>query len=343
MRTTHESGVTQRKDARPRVSIIVVNWNGESFLNDCLDALFRQTYEEREIIVVDNGSTDLSVHFVKENFSQAKIVELSENKGFTGGNLEGAKLAAGEFIALVNNDTRADQRWLEYSVQPMLEDGRIGICASKLLLDKGNQINSAGIGITTAGVGFDRGYREDASMYGNQEPVFGSCAAAVLYRRSMLDEIGFFDDDFFLYGEDVDLSFRAQLAGWRSVYVPSAVVYHKMNATAGRLSDVHVYHHTRNLEFVWIKNMPASLMLRFGHHKLIQELGAFCYLCLRHRKWGPFFRAKADALMMLPKMLKKRREIQRRRKVSNDYIKGMLTSIFNKEWLVQKVLQFIHG
>jgi GT2 family glycosyltransferase len=325
------------------VSIIVVNWNGESLLGNCLASLFQQTYSKREIILVDNGSTDRSVQFVKDNFSDVKLVELSENRGFTGGNLEGAKLAAGEFIALVNNDTRADERWLASLVQPMLEDACIGICGSKLLLDKGDRINSAGIGLTTAGVGFDRGYGEEAAAYSSLEPVFGSCAAAVLYRRAMLNEIGFFDDDFFLYGEDVDLSFRAQLAGWKCLYVPSAVVYHRLNATAGRLSDVHVYHHTRNLEFVWIKNMPTALMLRFAHHKLIQEVGAFCYLCLRHGKWRSFFRAKRDALMTLPGMLRKRREIQRRRTVSNAYIKGLLTSVFNKEWLVQKVLQFIHG
>jgi GT2 family glycosyltransferase len=325
------------------VSIIVVNWNGESLLGNCLASLFQQTYSKREIILVDNGSTDRSVQFVKENFPDVKLVELSENRGFTGGNLEGAKLAAGEFIALVNNDTRADERWLASLVQPMLDDDRIGICGSKLLLDRGDRINSAGIGITTAGVGFDRGYGNDASDYRSLEPVFGSCAAAVLYRRAMLNEIGFFDDDFFLYNEDVDLSFRAQLVGWRCVYVPSAVVYHKMNATARRLSDLHVYHHSRNLEFVWIKNMPVTLMLRFAHHKLIQEFGAFFYLCLRHGKWRPFFRAKRDALRMLPKMLKKRREIQGRRQVSNAYIKGLLTSVFQKEWLVQKVLQFIHG
>ena len=125
------------------------------------------------------------------------------------------------------------------------------------------------------------------------EPVFGACGAAVLYRRRMLDEIGFLDEDFFLYDEDTDLNFRAQLAGWKCIYVPTAVAYHVANATSRRLSDLHVYYHTRNLEFVWIKNMPFEIMLRFAHHKVIQELGSLCYLCLRHGKWGPFFSGKA--------------------------------------------------
>ncbi len=326
-----------------KVSIIVVNWNGERLLNDCLGSLCCQTYLYFETILVDNASSDSSVHFVRENYPGIKLVELGENKGFTGGNWAGLKVAQGEFIALLNNDARADKHWIRSLLQPMLDDARIGICASKLLLEKGDRFNSAGIGLTTAGVGFDRGYGEEASAYGNLEQVFGVCAAAAIYRRAMLDEIGFLDDDFFLYNEDVDLSFRAQLAGWKCLYVPSAIVYHKMNATSRRLSDLHVYHHTRNLEFVWIKNMPTGLMLRFAHHKLIQEFGAFCYLCLRHGKWTPFFRAKKDALMMLPKMLKKRREIQKTKTVSNNYIKGMLTSIFSKEVLMQKVAQLIWG
>ena len=326
-----------------RVSILVVNWNGKPLLKDCLDSLCSQTYGDCEIILVDNGSTDYSVGFVKESFPQVQMVELSRNTGFTGGNLAGLEAAKGDFIALVNNDTRADARWLEELVQPMAADPAVGICASKLLLDPSGRINSAGIGLTTAAVGFDRGYGDDGALYREPEPVFGACAAAVLYRRAMLDDIGFLDDDFFLYGEDVDLSFRAQLAGWKCVYVPKAVVYHKLNATAQRLSDLHVYHHTRNLEFVWLKNMPAGLMLRFAHHKIFQEVGAFCYLCLRHRHWAAFCRAKRDALKMLPRMLQKRREIQRQRRVSNKYIKSMLTSVFDTEWLGRKFWQLLRG
>lgn len=325
------------------VSIIVVNWNGERFLKDCLEALSQQTCTDREIILVDNGSRDLSVKSVRDNFPGVRIIEMPDNRGFAGGNSAGLRIARGDFIALVNNDTRAGEVWLENLVQPMLDNEQIGICASKVLLDDTNMINSAGGGITTAGVGFDRGLGEATAVYSSAELVFGATGAAVLYRRRMLEEIGFLDEDFFLYDEDTDLNFRAQLAGWKCVYVPAALVYHKMNATSRRLSDVHVYYHTRNLEFVWIKNMPTALMLRYSHHKLIQEFGTFCYLCLRHGKWKPFFRAKRDVLTMLPKMLKKRREVQQRRKVSNNYIKGMLTSILNKQWFVQKAVQFIRG
>ena len=326
-----------------KVNIIVVNWNGERFLKDCLAGLSIQTYADYEIILVDNGSSDGSVSLIKENSPAVKVIELAENRGFTGGNAAGLNVANGEFIALVNNDARAERDWLEKLVAPMLADRMIGICASKLIIEGTNCIDSAGDGITTAGVGFNHGRGEDRRHYTSVERVFAACAAGCLYRRKMIDEIGFLDDDFFLYDEDVDLSFRAQLAGWKCVYVPDAVVYHKGNATAGRLSNTHVYYHTRNLEFVWIKNMPTGLMLRFAHHKIIQELGSFCYLCLRHMKWRAFFRAKRDALKMLPVMLKKRKQIQERRRVSNNYIRRLLTSVFSLAMIWQKFVQLVRG
>jgi hypothetical protein len=293
--------------------------------------------------LVDNGSEDSSVSFVREKFADVQIIDLKENRGFTGGNSAGLKAAYGEFIALVNNDTRADEKWLENLVRPMIEDETVGICASKILFSADGSINSAGDGMTRAAVGFNRGLGKGSSEYNTLGSVFGACGAAVLYRRRMLDEIGFLDDDFFLYDEDTDLSFRAQLAGWKCAYVPTALVHHRSNATSVRLSDTHVYYHTRNLEFVWIKNMPAGLMLRFAPQKLLQEIGSFCYLCLRHGKWSAYFRAKRDALRMLPLMWKKRKIIQSRRRVSNSYMRSMMTPLLSMELICQKIRQFIYG
>jgi GT2 family glycosyltransferase len=327
----------------PKVSIIVVNWNGERFLKDCLGALCGQSYGNREIILVDNGSADNSVRFTRENFPAVAIVALNENKGFTGGNAAGLEVAQGAYVALVNNDARPDEAWLENLIQPMLRDRTIGICASKLIFENPRILNSAGDGLTTAGVGFNRGLGHAAAALDAPEPVFGACGAAVLYRRRMLDEIGFLDENFFLYDEDVDLNFRAQLTGWKCAYVPTAVTYHVANATSKRLSDLHVYYHTRNLEFVWIKNMPTGLMIRFAHHKIIQELGSFCYLCLRHGKWISFFTAKRDTLKMLPLMLEKRKRIQARRRVPNRYLRSVLTSMFTFGFFRQKAKQLIEG
>src|SRR5215831_20057187 len=199
-------------DENNKVSIIVVNWNGERFLKDCLGALTCQSYPNYEIILVDNGSSDNSIRFVRQNFPEVKVIALGENNGFTGGNAAGLEIAQGAYIALVNNDARADKVWLENLMQPMLRDPTVGICASKLIFENTQAVNSAGDGVTTAGVGFNRGLGADAVNCNESEWVFGACGAAVLYRRCMLDEIGFLDEDFFLYDEDTDLNFRAQLA-----------------------------------------------------------------------------------------------------------------------------------
>jgi len=326
-----------------KISNIVLNWNGERLLGDSLPSLSHQSYLYREIILVDNGSTDSSVSFVRGNFPEIKIIQLADNKGFAGGNAEGLKIAEGQFIALINNDTRVDEKWLENLLRPMLQNPKVGICGSKILLNGTERIDSAGGGLTTAAVGFSRELGREGALFDKSELVFGACGAAVLYRRRMLDDIGFLDEDFFLYDEDTDLSFRAQLAGWTCAYVPSAIAYHKGNATSGRLSDTHIYYHTRNLEFVWIKNMPLGLMLRFAHHKLFQEIGSFCYLCLRHGKWVPYLRAKRDALKMLPGMWKKRRAIQARRRVPNAYLRTLMTSMFSWDFVRQKIRQFIAG
>lgn len=330
-------------DSYQAVSILVVNWNGRKLLSECLRGLAHQTYRNRPVILADNGSTDDSIELVRNLDPSIEIVALPINCGFSGGNIAALTRAKGPFVALVNNDVVLEPDWLDQLIKPMLADSTVGICASQIRFTSGGKINSAGDGITVAGVGFNRGLGADGAEFASPRAVFGACGAAVLYRRAMLDEIGFLDDDFFLYDEDTDLSFRAQLAGWKCLYVPSAVAHHVGNATAGRLSDAHVYYHTRNLEFVWLKNMPAALMLRYAHQKILQELGSFAYLCLRHGKWRPFFRAKRDALRMLPKMWRKRREIQKRRRVTDRYIREQLTSMFDLAMLRQKVQQFIRG
>ena len=325
------------------VSIIVVNWNGERFVEACLESIREQSYGNAEIIFVDNGSTDSSVALVRGKFPEIRVVQLPENSGFAAGNAAGLTVAQGDLIALVNNDARPEKNWLENLLQPMLDDPRVGICASKILFSADGRINSAGDCITSAAVGFNRGLGKGSAEYETAGWVFGACGAAVLYRRRMLDEIGFLDDDFFLYDEDTDLNFRAQLAGWKCAYVPTAIVYHLANATSVRLSDTHVYYHARNLEFVWLKNLPAGLMLRLAPQKLLQEIGSFCYLCIRHGKWTAYFRAKRDALRTVPSMWKKRKDVQSRRRVSNAYVKSMMTPLLSKELIQQKIRQFIRG
>jgi GT2 family glycosyltransferase len=295
----------------PLVSIIIVNWNGRSLLNECLSALDVQTYRNFEIIFVDNGSWDDSLSFIREKFSSIITVELEYNRGFTGGNIAGYQVAKGDFIVLLNNDACLCARWLEYMVIALSSDSRIGFCSSKILIAGTNLIDSAGDWFTTAFTGTKIGEYEDESHYTVSRFVPGACAAAVIYRRSMLDQIGFLDDDFFLNHEDTDLNFRAWLAGWRCLYVPEALVHHKVSASIGCLSDTSVYYFSRNNEWVWFKNIPLGLMVSHLPQRLLYEICSCAFFCLKAGKWRPYLKGKWDALRGIPRMLRKRGEVQR--------------------------------
>jgi GT2 family glycosyltransferase len=323
---------------KPEVSIIIVNWNGEGLLRECLESLCRQVYDHFEIIVVDNASTDNSVELVRDEYPHVRLIRLPQNQGFAGGNIEGFRMAKGEYIALFNNDAVAAPNWLQELVIAMNEDERVGICASKLLMQhQPDRIDSAGDGCVTSGHGFKRGNWETSPSYAERRYVFGACAAAALYRRKMIDDVGFFDEDFFINCEDTDLNFRAQLMGWKCVYVPRAVVLHKVSATVSGLSDHGLYYSSRNDECVWIKNMPTALMIRYFHHKVIQELGTISYFCVKKGKWGPVLRGKRDAILMLPQLLRKRKKLQGRKRVTNRYLNSVLTPIFNSNLLKGKI------
>jgi hypothetical protein len=165
---------------RPTASVIVVNWNGERLLDGCLASLAVQTCREREVILVDNGSTDGSVDIVRRKFPEVRVVALPENRGFAGGDCAGLKAATGEFVALANNDVRVEAQWLERLGAAMAEHPEVGICASKVLVEGTGRINSAGSGVTTAGVGFNSGAGAPAPAYEQREWVFGGYGVAVL-------------------------------------------------------------------------------------------------------------------------------------------------------------------
>lgn len=309
------------------VSIIIVTWNGRQFLKDCLDAVMAQTITNFEVIVVDNGSSDDSVNFVRENYQNVKVLPLDENRGFTGGNCAGYEVAKGRFIALLNNDTRVEPAWIEELIRAMQTHPEVGICASRIIIDGTELIDSAGDLFTTAFSGTKVGHLQRSSLFGKTHEVHGGCAAAILYRRSMLEQIGFLDDDFFFNHEDTDLNLRAWLAGWRCQYVPSAIVYHKVSASIGELSEKGVYFFSRNTEWVWLKNVPLSLMFYHLPHRLLYELASFCYFCILNGQWKPFFLGKLDAFKKLTVMRSKRIQVQRLIKRQTVEIKSRLIPV----------------
>jgi len=294
----------------PLVSIIIVNWNGLELLQECLDAIQRQTYTNHEIILVDNASHDCSVDYVCANYPQVIIIPLSENTGFTGGNIAGFHEAGGELIVLLNNDAVLTECWLEEMVSSLASDESVGFCSSKIIIKGTDKIDSVGDTFTTAFTGTKMGEYESETNYNARRYVQGACAAAVIYKREMLDKIGFLDEDFFFNHEDTDLNLRAWLSGWKCLFVPEAVVYHKVNASVGKLSDTGVYYFSRNNVWVWIKNTPAGFIFRFLPQRIIYELSSFAFFCIVKKMWGPFFRGKIDAIKKIPIMLRKRKDIQ---------------------------------
>lgn len=302
------------------VSVIIVNWNGRKFLSECLESLRKQAYRRFSIIFVDNGSNDGSIDFLKRNYPEVKTIALPKNVGFSVANNIAIKTVKTEYVALLNNDAVADPLWLQSLIGALKSYPEAGFAASKMFFyDKPEIIDRVGDSYTRAGAGLLRGRAEPASSYNKQEWIFGACAAAALYRTRMLRDIGLFDEDFFLLYEDVDLSFRAQLKGYKCLYIPEAIVHHKASGSIIYDSPTSVYYGHRNLEWVYIKNMPAGLILKTIFPHIIYDMAAFFFFTARGRS-KDFIKAKWDALKGLKKALKKRGRIQRSRIVVDDYI-----------------------
>jgi len=309
-----------------KVSIIIVNWNGLNYLRTCLDSVFHQTYKGFEVILVDNGSVDDSVNFVKSNFPLVKVILCEKNHGFAEGNnigiREALKNSEVKYIACLNNDTEVDKNWLSELVKAMENDNKIGLCASKILyFDKRDKIDSAGDfyyrGSLKVG---PRGHgQKDNGQYEKQEECLSACAAAALYRRQMLEQVklfdNFFDHDYFAYIEDSDLGLRARLLGWKCFYAPKAIVFHRVSATTSRLSNrAKKYFSLKNRLFTMIKIYPFAWWLKVLRNPVSYQNENLTF----SNKLFIFCKVFINILVNLPKIIKKRNIIQRQRKVSTD-------------------------
>ena len=314
------------RNPNPGLSIVIPNWNGARFLPACLDSLARQTVAPLEVIVVDNGSTDGSQALLRASYPWVTLIELDQNRGFTGACNAGIAAARGAYIALLNNDTEVDAGWVAAITDAFARAADAGSVASKMLLyDQRDHFHTAGDFFTVAGRPGNRGvWQPDEGQYDREEYVFSACGGSAVYRRQMLDEIGLLDDDFFFSGEDVDLGWRAQLAGWRCLYTPHAIVYHHLSATGGGVTAS--YYDGRNLIFILAKNYPSALWRRYGRRVLKTQL----QLALEAlRAWrGQAARARLRGMLAglwgLPRALRKRRDVQARRSVTVEYLDSIL-------------------
>jgi len=319
------------KSNSPLISVVVLNWNGQQVVEKCLKSLHEQTYDPLELIVVDNASTDGSAKLVKNGFPEVKLIVNKTNLGFGGGNNVGIKASQGRYIMMLNNDTRLDPHCIEELRRCIEENDRYGACASKILLEYGdNLIDAAGIVICPDGLSIGRGRLEKGDRYDEEVEVFFASDCACLYRREMLEDIGLYDEDFFAYADETDMGWRAQLAGWKCIYNPKAVVYHFHSASAGTYSPFKAYLVERNRIWVALKSFPILLLVLGQFYTfwryLLQAYGAFAGKGAAGRFTSDFSKIDLVKILIkvylslwkqLPLMLRKRRVIQKKKRITN--------------------------
>jgi len=303
--------------ATPFVSVIVVNYDGLHFLRDCFHALERQTYPRHrfEVLMIDNGSADNSNGYVRQEFPWVTVLEQRENLGFAEGNNVGIRLARGEWVSLLNNDTVVDPDWLKELVASANAPTIGGVTSRILFRDRPNVINSTGLVLYRDGRGGDRNLN-CIDDYETQRPaeVFGGCGASLLLRRAMLDDIGLFDSRLFMYYEDLDLAWRARIEGWKFVYAPRSKVFHVHCGTTVDQSPFLVTQVERNRFLVNLKNAPIWLLL-FSAVGLPTRLVREVYRWLGRSRARPahlrsVLGAFASAVVQIPLFLWKRYQIR---------------------------------
>ena len=323
----------------PLVSVVIPNLNGMKYLPACLSSIQEQTYRIFEVIIVDNGSTDESIDFIKTGFPGAIVIENKRNMGFAEANNQGIRAAKGKYIATLNNDTEVDREWLRTLVtEAERSDDGVGMWAPKILsLQNKREIDSVGgLLIYRDGIAKGRGRLEtDNGQYDEVRDILCPSACCALYRKTMLDDIGYFDSDFFAYCEDNDLGLRARLAGWKALSVPESIVYHYYSGTGGTYSRAKAFLVERNHLWVAWKTFPVSWNIALPFYVLLRYVMQF-YGTLSGKGSAAKFvesypakdviviviKAHVAAFKGLPSILRKRRHI--RRKVSQREFAGIL-------------------
>ena len=298
-----------------RVSLILVTWNSARFLPRCLDGIAQQTFGDIEVIVVDNGSSDDSVAIVRERFPNATIIRNAANEGFSRAVNQGIARATGEFVQLVNPDAFLEPEYVAKLVEALEEDEAYGSATGKLLRAEGVGVDSKGIRMTRTGRHLD-------IEEGEEREVFGVSGAAAMYRMAFIRDVTlsdgqFLDEDFFSYREDADVAWRGRLFGWRALFVPEAIGHHVRNVTPEKRRALPAsinMHSVKNRFLLRLKNEGLYLALRNAPFELARDAVAIAAVLTIERSSLPAF---SWLWRNRKRILAKRREIQRRRRVSD--------------------------
>ncbi len=305
----------------PSVSIIIVNFNGVHHLHECLASIKEIDYQNYEVILVDNASCDDSIAFVEDNFPLVKIVPLHKNCGFAEGSNIGAAYAAGDFIVFLNNDTKVNKLWLSALVEEIANDCSIATCGSKMYFYGSDIINHAGASATLLGSGYDIGFgQKDSKVFNNKRFVGSTCGGSMIIKKNLFERLGGFDPDYFACAEDVDLCLRAWIYGFRNVYVPASIVYHKYGGTLGkRQSAGRVYVCQKNRLINILKNFEPLNVLKGLSISIPYDSVRFLFFLFQKETKIAFSLIKAyiDVFLLMNRILQKRKIIQKNRKVSD--------------------------
>ena len=306
-------------------SIILLSYNSMDDLAECIPSLEKQTYANYEIIIVDNASTDDTSEFVRTNYPNIRFVDAGSNLGYPAGNNLGFQNADGEYIVILNPDTVAEPDWLEELITPFEENPEIGLTTSKILIyGKKDIINTCGNSIHYTGLDFCRGLYEQSSSpsYAKPEEVGAISGCSFAIRREVFEELGGFDPDFFLYLEDVDLSWRARLMGHRIQFVPDSVVYHKFQLSIAPWKEFYL---ERNRYLVLLKNCSLRMLVLMIPAFVVTEIVTWGHAVLNGRQ---YVQNKLKAYWWVVtnpgKILNKRREVQSNRKIADREIIRLL-------------------
>ncbi len=307
------------------ITVIIPTWNARELLKSCLDALAGQTYSDTETLLADDGSTDGSADYVRREFPRVRVVALPVNRGFAAAVNAGLRVARGEYVALLNNDVQPDPRWLGEMLGALAKDEGLGFVGPKILnLRHRAMVEAAGGVLLRNGEARDRGRgAPDGPEFEAPRAVAWVTGAACLFRRAVFDRVGLLDESLGSMWEDVDICLRAQLCGFRGLYVPSAVVYHAVSATWGRDARRRLRLTSRNQNRVLLKTLPWRVLLGCMPRMVLHQEWMTLISLLRRDNWA-YIGGKLDFLLGLRDVLRARKIVQKTRTVSDDYMASLI-------------------
>lgn len=332
------------KNSSADVSVLILNYNGAKFIEACLNSVLAQDYPKMQVIVIDNNSQDDSLALAGSVAPRAEILANKENLGFAQAMNLGIDYSAGEFIITLNVDVTLEPDFVSELVAVAKRDGRIGSVSGKVYRMKNTKpltIDTTGHVIFKNRLFTDRGDNlPDTGQFDREEEIFGTCAGASLYRRAMLADVAvngeYFDAAFFMFLEDTDLNWRAQLRGWKSLYVPAAVAHHYRGGIAVRKTKLVELHNYKNRYFMLLKNDSFFSILKYLPHFIVTDTLKSGALLLRCPSallgWGSVFKN-------LPNMIQKRRFIQKNRLIGQrEFEKKWLKPFDYKSWISKHLM-----